>query len=131
MNLKYTIRQLRNSPGFTAMALLTLALGIGANTAIFTLVNSVLLRPLPYPEPSRLVAIDQVFTTRGGGEFRAWSYPRFEDLRRVSNSFDSVAAFTPVNVNLTGTQSPERLNGECVSAAYFRVLRVDAAEGRT
>ena len=131
MNLRYAIRVLLKSPGFSLVAVITLALGIGVNTAMFTLVNSVLLRPLPYRDPGRLAAIDQVYSTDGREAFRAWSYPRFENFRRLSSSFESMAAFAAVNVNLTGSGDPEQVKAECVSAGYFHVLGADAASGRT
>ncbi len=131
MNLRYAIRVLLKSPGFSLVAVITLALGIGVNTAMFTLVNSVLLRPLTYRDPGRLAAIDQVYSTDGREAFRAWSYPRFEDFRRLSSSFESMAAFAPVNVSLTGSGDPEQVKAECVSASYFQVLGADAASGRT
>jgi putative ABC transport system permease protein len=131
MNLRYVIRVLLKSPGFSLVAVITLALGIGVNTAMFTLVNSVLLRPLAYRDPGRLAAIDQAFTMDGREAFRAWSYPRFEDFRRLSSSFESVAAFASVNVSLIGAGDPEQVKAECVSAAYFHVLGANAASGRT
>jgi putative ABC transport system permease protein len=131
LNLRYAIRVLLKSPGFSLVAVVTLALGIGVNTAMFTLVNSVLLRPLPYRDPGRLAAIDQTYTMDGREAFRAWSYPRFEDFRRLNSSFESVAAFAAVNVSLTGTADPEQVKTECVSSAYFHVLGADAAKGRT
>jgi MacB-like periplasmic core domain len=127
MNLRYAIRVLVKSPGFSLVAVITLALGIGVNTAMFTLVNSVLLRPLVYRDPGRLAAIDQAYTTDGREAFRAWSYPRFEDFRRLSSSFESVAAFASVNVSLTGSGDPEQIKAECVSAAYFHVLTLAAS----
>ena len=117
LNLRYAIRVLLKSPGFSLVAVVTLALGIGVNTAMFTLVNSVLLRPLPYRNPGRLAAIDQAYTMDGREAFRAWSYPRFEDFRRLNSSFESVTAFAAVNVSLTGTADPEQVKTECVSSA--------------
>lgn len=130
-NLRLAFRTLWKSPGFTLVALITLALGIGVNTAMFTLVNAVLLRPLPYAQPDRLVEINQVYqNAKGTTVFKGWSYPRFEDMRRTSSSFEAVAAYTGWNASLTGTGNPERLKLEIVSAAYFQVLRTDAVAGR-
>ncbi len=130
-NLRLAFRMLWRSPGFTLIAVITLALGIGVNTAMFTLVNAVLLRPLPYSQPEQLVQIDQVYqNAKGALAFKGWSYPRFEDMRRTSTSFDAVAGYTGWNASLTGTGNPERLKLEVVSAAYFQVLRVDAVAGR-
>ena len=131
MNLRYAVRVLLKSPGFSLVAVITLALGIGVNTAMFTLVNSVLLRPLAYRDPGRLAAIDQMYTQDGREAFRAWSYPRFEDFRRLTRSFESVAAFASTNVSLTGEGDAEQVKAECVSAAYFHVLGAEAAIGRT
>ncbi|HEV8145456.1 MAG TPA: ABC transporter permease [Bryobacteraceae bacterium] len=130
-NLRLAFRTLWKSPGFTLVALVTLALGIGVNTAMFTLVNAVLLRPLPYAQPDRLVEINQVYeNAKGTAFFKGWSYPRFEDMRRTGSSFEAVAAYTGWNASLTGTGNPERLKVEIVSAAYFQILRTDAAVGR-
>jgi putative ABC transport system permease protein len=128
--LRYAIRILLKSPGFSLIAVITLALGIGVNTSMFTLVNSVLLRPLPYRDPGRLVAIDQAYSSNGREAFRSWSYPRFEDLRRLSSSFESVTAFASPTVSVTGSGEPEQVKAECVSAAYFHVLGTGPAIGR-
>src|SRR5262249_53128471 len=82
------------------------------------------------PNPSRLVAIDQVYSLRGKEAFRAWSYPRFEDLRRLAGSFDSMTAFAATRLSLTGSGDPEQAAAETVSPAYFPVLRSNAAQGR-
>ncbi|HKP84833.1 MAG TPA: ABC transporter permease [Blastocatellia bacterium] len=132
-DLRYGTRTLLKSPGFTAVAILSLALGIGANTAIFSVVNAVLLRPLPYKNPDQLM---QVFleseNPKGGLESSAlWSYPKFQALRDSSEAFEQVAAVSDQNFPLTDTDSPERLNVEMVSASYFPMLGVEAATGRT
>src|SRR5437867_12111956 len=123
-DLRYSLRALRKTPGFAATALLTLALGIGANTAIFSVVNAVLLRALPYREPHRLVAVNIQTEPRAQALAQRrstlpWSYPRFEDLRRFATSFESLAALVSQDLNLTGTGAPERLAAELVSPAYF------------
>src|SRR5437899_7455682 len=108
-DLKFAFRQLLKNPGFTAVAVLTLALGIGANTAVFSVANSVLWRPLPFPDPERLVAIGEgnlKQRSRGGasaGNFRNWS----EQCR----SFSAMAALQTQALNLSGNGIPERLTG--------------------
>ncbi|MBZ5496312.1 MAG: ABC transporter permease [Acidobacteriia bacterium] len=107
--------------------MLTLAIGIGANTAIFSVVNGVLLQPLPYPEPERLMMIYEKVP-----DFLRSSvaYPNFQDWRRVNNSFTDMAAFRGDDFNLTGSGQPEHLSGEYVSAGLFQVLRVKPFLGR-
>jgi putative ABC transport system permease protein len=129
-NFRYAARALKRSPGFTAAALLSLALGVGANTAIFSTVNALLWRPLPFDDPERLVAVSQ---GSGASEdaLGVWSYPRFQALRERGDAFEQVAAVYERDFALTGTESPERLHGEIVSASYFPMLGVEAAVGRT
>ncbi|MGH9342815.1 MAG: permease prefix domain 1-containing protein [Terriglobia bacterium] len=125
---RYGLRQSHRNPGFTAAAVITLALGIGANTAIFSVVNGVLLNPLPYTQPDRLVALywrDSHFTRSG------ISYPNFLDWARDNHSFSALAADVPDDFNLTGTGEPERLPGERVSASFFPLLGVKPVIGRT
>ena len=128
-DLRYAVRTLRKSPGFTVVAVLTLALGIGANTAIFSVVNAVMLRPLPYPQPERLVEL-WGNVKRAQVERRGASYPDYSDWRAQSRSFESMAAFTSGNFTLTGVDEPERLSGEFVSQPYFDLLGIRAARGR-
>src|SRR5881397_3452297 len=124
----YAIRSLRRTPGFTAAAVLTLALGIGVNTAIFSVVNAVLLNPLPYPGPDQLVAV----YSRTPDEPRAWSsYPNFLDWVRDNRSFSDLAAFRPDDLNLIGLGQPERVPAEMVSASFFRLFGVQPILGRT
>ena len=125
-NIRYALRMFTKNPGFTAVAVLTLALGIGANTAIFSLVNSLLLQPLPYKDPDRLVALDLV----NRADVFPWSYPMFDELRRDQRIFESVAGFFDYEVNLTGIYQPERVRAELVSASFFPLLGVDAKLGR-
>ena len=128
-DLRYALRALAKNPGFAAVALLTLALGIGANTAIFSVINAVLLRALPYPEPQSLVAIRG--TNDKTGEFgRALSYPDFEDLRARSKSFEALAVTDNTSLTLSGTGEPVHLNAGVVSADLFRTLRVTPRLGR-
>ena len=129
-NLRYAVRTLRTSPGFAAVAILTLALGIGANTAIFSVVNAVLLQPLSYPNPDRLVELEQS-SPQGNGNVT--SIPKFNVWREQTDVFDSVAAydFSGPGINLTGGDRPELIKGIHVSTDYFRVFGVPVALGRT
>jgi putative ABC transport system permease protein len=125
-DLRYAIRQLIRAPGFTAVAVLTLGLGIGANTAIFSVVNTVLLRPLPYPQPSRLVSVTE---RRPNGAPGSVSYQNFLDWRK-DGALASMALFRTQSFNVGGADRPERLAGALVSAEYFRVLGLSPAAGR-
>ncbi len=98
-DLRYALRMLVKSPGFTAIAVLTLALGIGANTALFSVVNGVLLSPLPYPQPSRLVA---AYSRAFDFAHSSISYPNFLDWQRENNSFAQLAAYRHDSFNMTG-----------------------------
>jgi putative ABC transport system permease protein len=121
---------LMKKPLFTLVAILTLALGIGANTAIFTVINAVLLRPLPYQDAEQIVVI--ATTRRDTGEVRSSSYPDFVDWREQNTVFERLAARTTgASFGLIGGAGPERIDGELVSADYFPLLRVRAAFGRT
>jgi predicted permease len=127
-DVKYSFRRLIKDPGFTLIAVATLALGIGVNTAIFSVVNGVLLNPLPYPAPERLVAV----YSRTADETRASSsYPNFLDWVRDNRSFSDLAAFRPDDLNLIGLGQPERVPAEMVSASFFRLLGVQPILGRT
>ncbi len=128
-DLRYALRTLRRSPGFTAVAVLTLALGIGANTAIFSVVNAVLLRPLPFHDPDRLVLL---WERSPQLEFMAVAYPDFVDWREQSRAFEDVAVFNRFRtLNLTGVAEPERLATAVVTASLFPVLGAQAVVGRT
>jgi putative ABC transport system permease protein len=130
-DVRYGARMLLKNLGFTTIAILTLALGIGANTAIFSVVNALLLRPLPYPQPEKLVKVFRERPDPAKGILPSiWSYPRFEILRDQSQSFAAVAGFNQSPYNLTGTDAPERLQLEMVSAGYFQLLGVEAVVGR-
>ncbi len=126
-DLKYGLRTLVKNPGFTAVALLALALGIGANTAIFSVVNGVLLRPLPYLEPARLVLI---YENEAQYKQMSVSYPDFLDWRRENRSFADMAAFRTDDFNFTGAGQPEHLRGGLVSASLLPVLGVNPLLGR-
>src|SRR4030095_3227102 len=130
-DLRFGLRVLFKNPGFTVIAVLTLALGIGANTAIFSVVSALMLRPLPYRAPEQLVKVFQSPPDPAKGNMPSnWSYPRFEILRDQGQSFAAVAGFAQQPCNLTGTDDPERLQVEMVTASYFPLLGVDAVVGR-
>jgi putative ABC transport system permease protein len=126
-DLRYALRGLRQRPGFTLVAVLTLALGIGANTAIFSVVNGVLLRPLPYERPERLAMI---WGHRNQQPLAELSVPEYWDLRERTRSFAGIAAFTDGNINLTGTGTPERIRAGYLTANTMAVLGVAPARGR-
>lgn len=127
--LRYALRTLRKNPAFTATALATLTLGIGANTAIFSVVNGVLLRPLPYPEPDEVVQVRSVFGNGSSGQ--NVSFPNYEDLREESRTFDAMAAYAADVSSVSGTGGAVRLTTAWVSAGFFEVLGVTPALGRT
>ncbi len=126
-DIRYGIRMVAKSPGFAAIAILTLALGIGANTALFSVVNGVLLNPLPYRQPDRLVAM---YAKSKEFSHSSISYPEFSRLGADHRSFSSMAAFRQDNYNLTGMGEPERVKAEMVSADFFSVLGVNPVAGR-
>jgi hypothetical protein len=127
-DIHYAFRMMRKSPGFTAVAVLTLALGIGANTAIFSVVQGVLLAPLPYPDPDRLVLIRENNPTM---QHLVWvSYPDFLDWQRNARSFQQMAAFRWEYYNLTSPGPPEHLNGKKISSGFFSTLGTQLSLGR-
>jgi len=126
-DLRYGFRTLRKNPAFTAVAMLALALGIGANTAIFSVVNGVLLRPLAYPDPDRLLTI---FETTSEFSQASVAYPNYLDWRRESRSFTDIGAFRDNDFNFTGAGQPEQVSGEHVSASLWPVLGVTPFLGR-
>src|SRR6185369_10418438 len=126
-DLRYALRAMAKSPGFTTVAVLTLALGIGANTAIFSVLDAVVLRPLPYPRPGRLAML---WERRPDRNHIVVSYPDFQDWRARSRSFESMAAYAEWTVNLTGIGQPERIESAVVSATFFKVLGVRPEAGR-
>jgi len=127
-DLRYAWRLLASRPGFSSVAILTLALGIGANTAIFTVINAVLLRPLPFPNPDRLVLLVEraaqlaIVTT---------SWENYQDWRDQSHSFESVAASRALTMTLTGVANPERVPARMVTATLLPALGVSPQLGRT
>lgn len=128
--LRYGIRRLKLSPAFTTVVVLTLALGIGANTAIFSVVNAVLLKPLPYREPGRLVTIEHFYPSLDNMKAPV-SVRGFIDYRDSTESFSSMAVQTGWGANLTGLGDPERIQGSRVTGQYFSTLGAAAARGRT
>ncbi|HEV7890855.1 MAG TPA: ABC transporter permease [Pyrinomonadaceae bacterium] len=128
-DLRYAFRMLRRSPGFTATAVLTLALGIGANTAVFSVINGVLLRPLPYAEPDRLAML-WTDDPRHGLHEEGTSYPNFEDWKSQSRAFADMSAAADYTVSLTGAGEPERVRAAAVSANLFALLGRQPILGR-
>ena len=128
-DIRHGLRMLRRSPGFTTVAVLTLALGIGANTAIFSIVNGVLLQPLPYPQPERLMYLTTQFPALGFEEF--WvSPPEYLEYRELNRSFSSVGAFTTGEANLNAGDRPIRVRTANVDERLLDALGVQAAHGR-
>ena len=126
-DFRYGIRSLLKHPGFTVIAVLTLGLGIGVNTAIFSVVNTVLLRALPFQNPERLVSVGKSATSQGlpglaGYEYLAWS--------EKSSDFEDIAAHSSSNYNLSGIGEPERVQGGKVTHSFFTTLGVSPLRGR-
>lgn len=126
-DVRYGLRTLLSSPGFTITAIATLALGIGANTALFSVINGVLLQPLRFPQASQLMAL---YEDRAQFRYASISYPNFLDWQRDNRCFESIAAFRPDDFSFTGLGQPERLKGEMVSADFFRTLGVRPVLGQ-
>lgn len=129
-DVSYGARMLWQKPAYSAIAILTLALGIGANTAIFSVVNTVLLEPLPFAEPDRLVALGQL-TAQNRAALSQFSFRNFADMRDRSQSFDRLAAYYNTNLTLTGDREAQLLRGTVVTADLFPLLNVSTALGRT
>ncbi len=128
-DIRYSLRRLAKSPGFTLVVVLTLALGIGANTAIFSAVNAVLLRPLGYADPERLVTIEHFYPSLGGLKAPV-SVPGFRDYQALSRTFESMAVENHWAANLTGQGEPVRVPGARVTGRFFGTLGVPALLGR-
>src|SRR5436309_6821871 len=127
-DVRYGARMLRKNPGFTAVAVLTLALGIGANTAVFSVINATLLRPFPYENPERLIILQE---RNADGGLQDASYLNFADWRSQSTSFESMAAQREgESFNFSGMGEPERLQGQIVSSNFFRTLGIRPYRGR-
>src|SRR5216110_3226458 len=118
-DLRFALRQLFKKPAFTAIAVITLALGIGANTALFSVVNAVLLRPMPYPHP------EQLFALKGGQ-----SWPDLYDIRQQAHSLEKIGAYAPWQFDLVGSGEPKLVDAALVSLDLFPVLGVNAQNGR-
>jgi predicted permease len=127
-DVRFALRTLRKNPGYTCAAALTLALGIGANTAIYTIIDAVLLHPIPFAEPDRLVALYQK-TPRSGRN--SIPYLNFLDWRKQTQTFESIAGWRSDGFALSGRGDPEELNGMMVSENFFSVLRIQPLLGRT
>src|SRR4029077_1761596 len=129
-DLKLAFRQLRKSPGFTLVAVLTLALGIGANTAIFSIVNAVLLRPLPYPDANRIVVLNE---SSGTGQDYSVALPDYFDWRNDNTIFEHLAATHKESRNLSGIRGrdPERVSCASVRRNFFSIIGLAPEIGRT
>jgi len=126
-DFRYALRRLRKSPGFAAVAVITLAVGIGANTAMFSVMHAVLLKPLAIKDPSRVMFVQERMRDNEGG----LSVGNFSDMRRQSSTFDSLGASANAGFNLTAIrEEPERVGGEIVTASYFTTLGVQPVAGR-
>jgi len=128
--MRYAIRRLIHQPGFSLVVILTLALGIGANTAIFSLVNAVLLKPLPYDRPEQLVTVNHFYPNLNNLE-AGFAVPSYHDIRERMRLFQSFAVMTPWNANLTEGGDPEKVIGAVATAEFFKVFRVAPLLGRT
>ncbi|HEX5423190.1 MAG TPA: ABC transporter permease, partial [Candidatus Acidoferrales bacterium] len=135
-DVRFALRMLRKSPGFTAVAVLTLALGIGANTAIFSLTDQVLLRTLPVPNPQELVRLRSPGPSPGrvrtdyDGDAGVFSYPVYKDLRERTSVFAGILAWYDLDLNVSGRGTTQTAHGELVSGNYFNTLQVTSAFGR-
>ncbi len=127
-DLRYGLRMLVKSPAFTVVAVVTLALGIGANTALFSVINGVLLSPLPFPQPDQLVTMHENKPNFEGGSV---SYPNFRDWRKDNHSFSSLALARTYAFSVTGVGEAEQVSGEFISSDFFSVLGVKPVIGRT
>jgi predicted permease len=129
---QFALRQLRKNIGFTLVTVLTLALGIGATTSIFCLVNTVLLKPLPFSEPERLVAVGFGYQASPGQpvRFGSWSYPDYFDVRAQNHTLENIASYRDTSVTVLDSQGAHHFNAQIISANLFRVLRVNPSLGR-
>ena len=125
-DIRFGMRGLMKRPGFTAIAVITLALGIGANSAIFSVVNAVLMRPLPFKDPDRLMVVSEAIDK----EPRPVSYPNFLDYRAQNEVFQDIAAHFPTVLTYTTAERAERIRSEVVSDNYFSLLGVAPVRGR-
>jgi hypothetical protein len=126
-DVRYGLRMLAKNPAFTVIAVLTLALGIGANTALFSVVNGVLLKRIPFPNPDQLYAVYDASPTF---DLNSISYPNFIDWHKQNHSFAKLAAFRTENYNLTGAGEPERLHAHMISEEFFAAYGINPVLGR-
>src|ERR1700685_3308545 len=127
-DLRYAIRMLRRTPGFTAIAVLTLALAIGANTALFSIINGVLLNPLPYPHPEQLVTLHESKPNFNTGSI---SYPNFLDWQKENHTLSSMAVSRSYSFSLTNLGEAEQIQGQFVTSDFFPILGVKPVMGRS
>src|SRR5580700_483655 len=128
-DLRFALRMLRKNPGFAIVAALTLALGIGANSAIFSVVNTVLLQPLPYHAPGRLLYLGGVVRQTGAVGANL-SFTKFSQIREQSHTLESAAAFYATTVSLESRREPEAVNTGRASGDFFKVLGISSMRGR-
>ncbi|PYX28288.1 MAG: ABC transporter permease [Acidobacteria bacterium] len=126
-DLRYAIRQFLKTPGLTAVVVITIALGVGANTALFSVVNGVLLNPLPYPQPEQLVALRE---SKANFEFGSIPYPNFRDWRKDNRTFSSMAVWRNSAFSLTGKGEAEQVSGQFISSDFFSIFGVNPLMGR-
>jgi hypothetical protein len=126
-DLRYTVRLLVKSPGFAITAVLILGFGIGVNTAIFSLINAVILKPLPFPEPSQLVHITEPYQN---DQFASLDYPDYFDIARAQQAFASLAVMAETDLTLTGRGEPRQLRVNFVSPSLFKVSGLPVVIGR-
>jgi len=127
-DLRYAVRQFMKTPGLTILVIITIALGVGANTALFSVVNGVLLNPLPYPEPDQLVALRE---SKPNFEWGTIPYPTFRDWQKDNHTFSSIAVWRGYAFSLTGTGEAEQVNAQLVSSDFFPILGVKPLLGRS
>jgi len=125
---RFALRTLRKNPGFTAVVMLTLALGIGATTAIFSVVDAVMLRPYPYPDVDRIAIVSEV--TRSGQAISV-AWPNFQDWRDQNQVFEALGVYRAMALNLSGGDLPERLSGTLASSDVFKAMGIQPQLGRT
>src|SRR5688572_17632424 len=132
-DLRYVVRGFRQSPGFAVVAVLTLALGIGGTTAMFAVVNAVLLKPLPFEDADRLMLVHLTVADRGTGVRRdnVWSYPKYRTFLEMQRAFADTALFAGRDLSVSGDGEPVRVRGEVVTERYHDVLGVGPVIGRT
>src|SRR4051812_42512499 len=127
-DLRYAQRQFKNTPAVTAIIVLTIALGIGVNAGLFSIVNGVLLSPLRYPDPDQLITLHESKANFATGSI---SYPNFRDWQKDNHSFSAMAIARPASFNLTGQGDGMQVNGEFVTSDFFSILGVMPLQGRT